>query len=67
MNKDKFIPSMFHRRLVLVLGVIVLAMIVLGGQMFRLSVVEGSERRAAAESKLDRRTYLPTTRGRTSR
>jgi len=64
MNKDKFIPSMFHRRLVLVLGVIVLAMFMLGSQMFKLAVVEGSARRAAAESKLDRRTYLPTTRGR---
>ena len=64
MDRRKFIPSMFHRRLVLLLGVCVAISIILMAQMFRLSVVEGSERLAAAEDKLDHRTFLRTVRGR---
>lgn len=63
MDKSKFIPSMFHRRLLLLLGVCIVFIVLLGGQMFRLSVLEGAQRLSAAEQKLDSRTYLPTTRG----
>jgi len=38
---------MFHRRLVLLLGVCGVITVILTAQMFRLSVVEGSERLAA--------------------
>ena len=50
MDTRKVIPSMFHRRLALLAAVFALLMVLLGGQMIRLSVVEGSEHRAAAES-----------------
>src|SRR5689334_13399093 len=63
MDQSKFIPSMFHRRLVLLLVVFAFIGLVLSGQLFRLSVVEGSARLAAAEERLDRRTFLPTVRG----
>jgi len=63
MDTRKAIPSMFHRRLALLAIVFALLMVLLGGQMIRLSVIEGSEHRAAAESKLDHREYLPTYRG----
>ena len=45
---------MFHRRLVFLAGAFGLLMTLLGTQMIRLSVVEGSRHRAVAESKLDR-------------
>src|SRR5262245_1620357 len=54
---------MFHRRLLLLAAVFALTVFVLSVQMFRLSVVEGSARRAAAEEKLETREYLPTYRG----
>lgn len=55
---------MFHRRLLLLFAVSAVIVFVLMGQMVRLSVVEGADRLAAAESKLDIRTFLPTHRGR---
>ena len=55
---------MFHRRLVLLFAMVVVVMIVLGGQLVRLSVVEGAARFAQAERRLDLTTYLPTVRGR---
>ncbi len=64
MNSNKLIPSMFHRRLVLLLLVIVFLTFGLGMQLFRLSVVQGAQRLAEAEARLDRRVYLPTHRGR---
>src|SRR5262245_25065632 len=63
MNKSKFIPSMFHRRLIGLMGVVCVLIIVLVGQMFRISVVHGAERLADAEAKLDRKSFLPTYRG----
>jgi penicillin-binding protein 2 len=63
MNLKKLIPSMFHRRLVLLLFCASIIVLILSGQLYRLSIVEGAERRAEAESKLDRRTFLPTHRG----
>jgi len=64
MNPRKLIPSMFHRRLVLLLSCSGAVVLVLFGQLYRLSVVEGAARRADAESKLDHRSFLPTHRGR---
>ncbi len=63
MDQRKRIPSMFHRRLLLLGAAFAVITMVLTGQMVRLSVVEGSERLAAAEAKLDLRRYLPTHRG----
>lgn len=64
MDKNKAIPSMFHRRLVLLLVVCVATLLILTGQMFRLSVVQGGERLAQAESRLTDLVLLPTYRGR---
>lgn len=60
----KLIPSMFHRRLVLLMGVVCLGLVGLLSRMFWLTVVDGDSARALAESRLIRRTWLPTTRGR---
>jgi penicillin-binding protein 2 len=64
MDPNKAIPSMFHRRLLLLTAVIVVVTLIQMAQMVRLSVVQGASRLAVAESRLDRRTYLPTYRGR---
>ena len=41
MDKSKFIPSMFHRRLLALVASMVVITTVLGAQLFRLSVFEG--------------------------
>jgi penicillin-binding protein 2 len=64
MDKSKFIPSMFHRRLLVVLAGMAAITTLLGAQLFRLTVFEGKEHLRDAESKLSQRTYLPTYRGR---
>lgn len=64
MNKSKFIPSMFHRRLIGLMSVVCVLIVVLIGQMFRISVVQGAQRLLDAEAKLDRKSFLPTYRGR---
>jgi penicillin-binding protein 2 len=61
---DRLVPTLFHRRLILLACGCVLVSLGLGGQMVRLAVVEGSERLAEAEARLNQRTYLPTFRGR---
>lgn len=58
------IPSMFHRRLLLLTTGVVLVCSVLFAQLFRLSVVQGDDRLRDAMARLDRRTFLPTYRGR---
>ena len=60
MKRRKLIASMFHRRLVLLFAMAVGVMILLGGQLVKLAVVEGSHRLAEAEKRLDLTTYLPT-------
>ncbi len=60
----KLIPSMFHRRLVLLMAAVCLGFAGLLSRMFWMTVVEGDSARALAESRLIRRTWLPTTRGR---
>ena len=64
MKRRQLIASMFHRRLVLLFAMAVGVMMLLGGQLVRLAVVEGSQRLAEAEKRLDLTTYLPTVRGR---
>lgn len=59
----KLIPSMFHRRLLLIAGVMFLIVGGLSAQMVRLSVVQSAEHRAEAEARLDRVRFLPTVRG----
>ena len=54
--------SMFHRRLTLLWCIMAATALILTVQMTRLSVVQGAERRLAAEKRLDLVDYLPTTR-----
>lgn len=58
------IPSMFHRRLVLLLGCTALGTGVLAGQVARLTLLQGEQHRAEAEARLVRRQWTPTLRGR---
>ncbi len=63
MDLRKFIPSMFHRR-VLLLGSACVALLGLCfAKACHLTLVEGPSLRAKAEQALDRREFLPTTRG----
>jgi penicillin-binding protein 2 len=58
------IPSMYHRRLALLMVVLLMATGVLWGQLFRLTIVHGHELRAQAERAMLERMLLPTERGR---
>lgn len=64
MKRDAIIPSMFHRRLLLLLVMVVLAACALVGQLYRLTVVQGADHLGAAEAILVDRELLPTYRGR---
>jgi len=55
---------MFHRRLVLLLSAFAVAMAVMSAQLARLTIVQGQDHLAAAESRLVRRSWIPTLRGR---
>lgn len=57
------IPSMFHRRLLLLFAAVVVAVCVLGTQLIRLTVAQGSQRLADAERVLSSTRLLPTVRG----
>lgn len=63
MNRERLIPKMFHRRLTLLMAVMVCACVVLGAQTAHLTLAKGADRLATALSRLDRREFLPTTRG----
>ena len=56
-------PTMFQRRLILLLGIGVAACLVMTAQLVRLSVVEGREHRQEAESRLQQQDWIPTWRG----
>lgn len=61
---ERQIPSMFHRRLALLTGAMVLVSMVLLLQLGRLTLAQAAERRRAAESVLASRELIPTARGR---
>ena len=61
---SRVIPSMFHRRLVLLFCASVVAAGGLGFQTVRLTVEQGAALRAEAEARLVRQSWVPTTRGR---
>ena len=63
MNLRKFIPSMFHRRVILLGGACSALLCICFAKAVHLTVVRGDEMLAKAERALDRREYLPTTRG----
>ncbi len=64
MGKHSIIPSMYHRRLLLLLALVMVGMLGLGAQMARLTVAQGAEHRAEAESRLVTERWTPTVRGR---
>lgn len=64
MNVSRYIPSMFHRRLLLVLSVVAIGFAALGARLWQLTIVKGQELRAAADAQLITRHWIPTTRGR---
>lgn len=64
MDRRKLIPSMFHRRLALILAAVTGVLMLMGLQLARLSMLEGPARLEEAESRLQRRSFLPTYRGR---
>ncbi len=59
-----YIPSMFHRRVLLLVFLCIVAIIMLSGRLGYMTVVEGADARAQAEKRLVTTTWLPTTRGR---
>ncbi|MEO1008233.1 MAG: penicillin-binding transpeptidase domain-containing protein [Planctomycetota bacterium] len=61
---DKDGLGMFHGRLLLLAGLMLLGTAVLGAQLVRLTAVEGAQLRAEAERRLVRLSWEPTTRGR---
>jgi penicillin-binding protein 2 len=58
------VPSMFHRRLLLLALGAIAAVAVLGTQLLRLTLVLGSDYRVQAEKILKQRSLIPTARGR---
>ncbi len=64
MKRDAIIPSMFHRRLLLLLVMVIVGMFVLVGQLYRLTVVQGAEHLSEVDAALVDSELLPTYRGR---
>ena len=64
MRIEELIPSMFHRRLLLLLAAIVVPFTVLILQLSRLTLVRGEDLREQAEQRLTRKQWTPTVRGR---
>lgn len=59
-----YIPSMFHRRVLLLSGMCLVSLLALGGRLGYMTIENGAEARAQAEKLLVTETWLPTTRGR---
>ncbi|MFO0828591.1 MAG: penicillin-binding transpeptidase domain-containing protein [Phycisphaerales bacterium] len=55
--------GLFHRRLLLLLAVVLGTSVVLGSQLVRLAIVEGDEHARQTETFLRRRMFLPFVRG----
>ncbi len=64
MRISRLVPSMFHRRLLLLLSVTLVAVAVCALQLGRLTIVHGAELRRQAESRLESLVWVPTVRGR---
>ncbi|MCK4871850.1 MAG: hypothetical protein KAS72_03900 [Phycisphaerales bacterium] len=64
MKDGNLIPSMFHRRLLLLASLTVIGMVALGSQLFSLTIVQGGAFRDDALSRLINQQLIPTTRGR---
>jgi len=64
MRPVSLVPTMFHRRLLLLFAAALLALATLAARLANLTLARGQELRAAAESKLVRFDWTPTTRGR---
>ncbi len=64
MNQDGLIPSMFHRRLLLLALLVVAGVAVLTGQLYSLTIKQGEAHRADAFRTLVNEQLIPTTRGR---
>ncbi len=60
----RLIPTMFHRRLLLLMALIAAAAGGLALQLSVLTIARADDLRAAAEAKLESVQWLPTTRGR---
>lgn len=63
MGLDAIIPSMYHRRLLLLAGASSLALVPLTLRLGELTIVRSTDLRAAAEERLVRVRQTPTTRG----
>ncbi|MEM1329878.1 MAG: penicillin-binding transpeptidase domain-containing protein [Planctomycetota bacterium] len=57
------IPSMFHRRLLLLAGLMAIPLVAMLVQLGRLTIAQGGELREEAERRLVVRTWSPTVRG----
>jgi penicillin-binding protein 2 len=64
MNQDGLIPSMFHRRLLLLVLLVVAGVAALSGQLYSLTIKQGEAHRADAFRTLVNEHLIPTTRGR---
>ncbi len=58
-----YIPSMFHRRVLLLGTLSMIAMLLLSARLSYMTIAQGAEARAQAEQRLVTETWLPTTRG----
>lgn len=57
------LPILFHRRLLLVVAAALLPVVLLGGRLVQLTIVDGAALRAEAERAARRTRFLPTLRG----
>lgn len=61
---ERLFPSMFQRRLLLLLGLVFFSLVVLGAKLGHLTVVKAEGLRDQAESRLSRSVWTQTSRGR---
>ncbi len=59
----RLLPTMFQRRLALLLAITAAGMLVLGAKVTHLTVVRGADLRDQAEARLVRHLWMPTVRG----
>ena len=58
------LPSMFHRRLLLLMVLFAVPVFAMGAQLYRLTVLQGDRLRDEAERRMVASTWTPTSRGR---